>query len=120
MRENINLGLTLFILDRSELINPTTEVRRVTHKQQDLFGATATSPPTLGSAVVCTEGWAGRIESPCIVVGETKAGYIVRSDQQIYLPGRILEPGKKAVVPKRAIRFTPNDPCDLRGDRRGA
>lgn len=83
------------------------------NKQMEFLAASDTSPRPSGSAVVCTEGWAGRIESPCVVVGETKAGYIIQSDQQIYLPRRTLEPGKRAVVPKRAIRFTPNAPLHV-------
>lgn len=78
------------------------------NKQMKAPWATDTSPRLLGSAVVCTEGWAGRIESPCRVIKETKTKYLIESDQQIFLPTKTLKRGQRTLVPKRAIRFTPN------------
>lgn len=58
-------------------------------------------------AVVCVDGWAGRREHPCRVVGETHSSYRITVDAETKLPGRMLAPGDQALVPRRAIRFTP-------------
>ena len=49
------------------------------------------------SAVVCTDGWAGRSETPVTVWRETPQRYECE-----YADGR------RKLVPKYAVRFTPN------------
>lgn len=49
------------------------------------------------SGVVCTDGWAGRIETPVTVTRRTKKRYECE-----YADGR------RKLVPKYAVRFTPN------------
>ena len=49
------------------------------------------------SGVVCTDGWAGRIETPVTVRRETPQRYECQ-----YPDGRL------KLVPKYAVRFTPN------------
>ena len=49
------------------------------------------------SAVVCTEGWAGRIETPVTVTRRTQKRYECE-----YADGR------NRLVPKYAVRFAPN------------
>ena len=64
-------------------------------------------------AIVHLDGWGGRTEQPCVVVGETPKRYRVRAkwNSELRLPkGRhgltlILYPGTH-LVPKRAITFT--------------
>lgn len=49
------------------------------------------------AAVVCTDGWAGRRETPVTVRRETRKRYECE-----YADGR------RKLVPKYAVRFTPN------------
>ena len=57
-------------------------------------------------AVVCLDGWSGRVERPVTVVGETPKRYRIRADDGIVkLPGRWLHIGQSTLVPKSAIRF---------------
>ena len=49
------------------------------------------------SGVVCTDGWAGRIETPVTVTRRTPKRYECE-----YADGR------RKLVPKYAVRFTPN------------
>ena len=49
------------------------------------------------AAVVCTDGWAGRIETPVTVTRKTPQRYECE-----YADGR------RKLVPKYAVRFTPN------------
>ena len=74
--------------------------------QRDLIRAVATrcreqyEPLRAGepqSAVVCTDGWAGRRETPVTVWRETPNRYECE-----YADGR------RKLVPKYAVRFTPN------------
>ena len=59
------------------------------------------------NAVVCIDSWAGRIEHPCRVVGETPKRYRIEVDKPTTLPPRntLLLPGQTKLVPKEAIRF---------------
>lgn len=58
------------------------------------------------AALVLVDGWAGRREIPCMVVGETAARYRVKFEKEVCLPGRVLAPRQIALVPKFAVRFT--------------
>lgn len=58
-------------------------------------------------AVICKNTWAGYIESPCRVVGETATRWQVEVDEPTLLPSRTLQPGQRALVSKNAIRFVP-------------
>ena len=57
-------------------------------------------------AVVILNSWAGRIEHPCRVVGETPTKYRITVDKPTVLPRRILQPGKVALVPKKDRKST--------------
>lgn len=59
------------------------------------------------SAVVCMDSYAGRVEKPCFVIGETPKRYRITVDQWTALPPgfSLLGPGHERLVPKRAIRF---------------
>ena len=59
----------------------------------------------MDKAVVCINGWAGRIESPCYVIGETPKKYRIKADQDIELPRKTLFAGESALVPKSAVRL---------------
>ena len=59
------------------------------------------------SAVICMNTWAGRIEAPCRVIGETPTRWRVAVDKDTRLPGRVLKPETLALVPKAAVRFMP-------------
>lgn len=60
-------------------------------------------------AVLVTQSWAGRLEEPVTVVGETPKRWRVRNDGlcSIRLAGRcrVLAPGETVLVPRRAVRF---------------
>ena len=58
------------------------------------------------TAFLCIEGYAGRIEQPVEIVGETRTKYRVRSDRRLRLGGgyRWAEPNTVVLVPKRAVR----------------
>ena len=59
------------------------------------------------SAYLCTDGWAGRNEQACIVIGETPKKYRIRAVMRTRMPGRCrwLYTGETALVPKSAVRF---------------
>lgn len=57
-------------------------------------------------AFVCKDTFAGRVESPCRVVGETPTRWQIEVDKDTRLPGKVLRPGMRALVPKSAVRFT--------------
>jgi hypothetical protein len=59
------------------------------------------------SAVVCTDGWAGRIETPVTVTRRTPKRYECE-----------YKDGRKKLVPKYAVRFTPN--TNMRLEERSA
>ncbi len=56
------------------------------------------------AAVVCLNGWAGRREYPCAIVGETPKRYRIRATVTIPLPSRTLAVGEATLVPKAAVR----------------
>ncbi len=59
-------------------------------------------------AIVATDGWAGRIEHPVVVIGETPKRYRVESrDGKAYTfaANRRLAAGASMLIPKRAVRF---------------
>jgi len=60
------------------------------------------------SGVLCMDGWAGRIEVPITIVGETKTRYRVILGRDCRLPGRWRygTAGETVLVPKYAIRIT--------------
>jgi hypothetical protein len=64
--------------------------------------------PLVRHAVVCVDGWAGRREFPCRVVGETPMRYRIAVDAPTALPPgyTILLPGMTRLVPRTAIRLT--------------
>jgi hypothetical protein len=57
--------------------------------------------------VVCVNSWAGRLEHPCRVVGETPKRWRIEVDKPTLLPPRNseLRPGQQRLVPKTAVRF---------------
>jgi hypothetical protein len=74
------------------------------------------SDPRIGfgdrRAIFSLDGWAGRREHKCYVVGETPTRYrIAIRDQPLKLRGgRMLFGGQTALVPKRSVRFeSPGD-----------
>lgn len=56
-------------------------------------------------AIVATNSWAGRIEHPCRVIGETSKRYRIEVDVETRLPRRTLAAGDRAMVPKSAVRL---------------
>ncbi len=87
-------------------------MRTDTHRKPHA-GESESSQDTKGRpTVVCKNTWAGRIESPCRVVGETPTRYRIEVDQNIVLPRGVLRPGTSALVPKTAVRFTDQKPLD--------
>jgi len=59
------------------------------------------------AALVCTNSWAGRLENPCRIVGETPKKYRIEVDETTELPGGPLQPGERRLVPKTAVRLLP-------------
>lgn len=59
------------------------------------------------AASVCVDGWAGRREHACLVIGETRTKYRVEMRCSAQLPGRLgfVVEGATAMVPKTAVRF---------------
>lgn len=64
-------------------------------------------PPVGRAAVICMNTWAGRIEAPCRVIGETPMRWRVAVDEETRLPWRVLKPGTLALIPKWSVRFIP-------------
>jgi hypothetical protein len=56
-------------------------------------------------AVVCVNSWAGRIEYPCRIVGETPKRWRIEVDMPVKLPRLVLHPGEVRLVPKSAVRL---------------
>ena len=58
-------------------------------------------------AVVCIESYAGRLEKPCRMIGETRKKYRIAVDTPTALPPgfNLLMPGETRLVPKHSIRF---------------
>jgi hypothetical protein len=44
---------------------------------------------------LCTDGWAGRIETPCEILQETPKRFLVRLGEDCRLPGRHVKAGRK-------------------------
>jgi hypothetical protein len=67
--------------------------------------------------VLMKDGWAGRIDTPVLVVGETPKRFRITppNDEPVKLAGRArwLQPGQTALVPKHAVRLADNE---SRGD----
>jgi hypothetical protein len=55
-------------------------------------------------AFLCTDGWAGRIETPCEILQETTKRFLVRVQEDCLLPGRHIKAGREVYVPKYAIK----------------
>jgi hypothetical protein len=53
---------------------------------------------------LCTDGWAGRIETPCEILKETPKRFLVRLGEDCCLPGRQVKAGHEVYVPKYAIK----------------
>ena len=64
-------------------------------------------PAEIRSAILVLEGYAGRREHPCEIVGETAQRYRIQVRQRTPLAGanRWLQPGETALVPKHAVRL---------------
>ena len=62
--------------------------------------------PSLEAAqtFVCTSGWAGRIETPCAILKETRKRFLVRVDADCLLPGRHVLEGREVYVPKYSVK----------------
>lgn len=58
------------------------------------------------NAVVCVDGFAGRREHPCRIVGETSKRWRIEVDAPVKLPRSVLYPGETRLVPKSAVRVT--------------
>lgn len=56
-------------------------------------------------AVICLDGWAGRTEHPCQIVGETKHRYRVKVDKPENLPDWLRKQTITQLVPKHAVRL---------------
>lgn len=56
-------------------------------------------------AILCIDGWAGRTETPVLIIGETPKRYRIRAIERTKLAGaRWLYRGETALVPKSAIK----------------
>lgn len=68
-------------------------------------------PPETCIAVLVLDGYAGRREHPCEIVGETPQRYRIQVRQRTPLagPNRWLQPGETALVPKHAVRLNQAD-----------
>lgn len=64
-------------------------------------------PAEIRSAILLLDGYAGRREHPCEIIGETAQRYRIQVRQQTPLAGanRWLQPGQTALVPKHAVRL---------------
>jgi hypothetical protein len=60
--------------------------------------------PDAAQTFVCTDSWAGRIETPCTVLKETPKRFLVRVEADRLLPGRLVPKGREVYVPKYAIK----------------
>lgn len=58
-------------------------------------------------AVLLVDGFAGRRELSCRVIGETPMKYRIEVDTETRLPRRTLMPGESALVPRWSVRFLP-------------
>ena len=60
-------------------------------------------------AVLVLDGWEGRSETPVLVVGYTPKRWRIKAIERTRLAGRHrwLEAGAVALVPTRAVRFSP-------------
>lgn len=57
-------------------------------------------------AMLCVDTYAGRLEKPCRVIGETPKRYMIVVDKTTIVPvNRTLNPGVEMLVPKSAIRL---------------
>lgn len=58
-------------------------------------------------AKLCLNGWQGLTKTPCLVVRATPTKYRIEATQRMRLGGRNrwLEPGKTALVPRRAVEL---------------
>jgi hypothetical protein len=54
--------------------------------------------------LLCADGWAGRIETPCTILKETPKRFLVRVDADCSLPGRHVPKGRVLYIPKYAVR----------------
>ena len=62
---------------------------------------------------LCLDGWAGRTETPVLVVGETLKRYLIEAIDRMRLDGRMqwLGAGERALVLKTVIRRNPPMPA---------
>lgn len=70
------------------------------------MSARVSSATASRTAYLCIDGYAGRQEQACIVIGETPKKYRIRAVMRTKLGGaRWLYVGETALVPKTAVRF---------------
>lgn len=55
-------------------------------------------------AELLMQGWAGLSRHPIEILAETPQRYRVRMVERTPLPGRVLNAGDEALVPKRSVR----------------
>jgi len=53
---------------------------------------------------LCTDDWAGPIETPCEILQETPKRFLVRLGEDCCLAGRRVKAGRTVYVPKYAIK----------------
>ena len=65
-------------------------------------------PPTERPALLCLDGWAGRVNIRVAVIGETAKRYRVRLEEAAHLPSRrFAAAGDVVMVPRYAVRLGP-------------
>jgi len=57
-------------------------------------------------ATLLIDGFAGRRELPCRVVGATQRRWRITADEPLPLPSKHLQPGDTALVPRHAVKLT--------------
>ena len=55
---------------------------------------------------LCTDGWAGRIDTPCEILKETPKRFLVRVGEDCCLAGRHLKAGREIHVTKYVVKST--------------
>ena len=53
---------------------------------------------------LCTDGWAGRAETPCTILKETPKRFLVRVQEDCLLLGRHVKAGREVYLPKYAVK----------------
>ena len=73
--------------------------------------------PRMGYLIL--QGWEGRTETRCEVLEETPKRYRIKAliGMRLGGPGRWLDKGETALVPKRAIVLLPQPGDDIEGEK---